>query len=59
MALISHNANFSDVEEHALRENHEITMEQELLMVMISGYKGVIWKDGTSDRDEGFLPSEL
>ena len=49
MALISHNANFSAVEEHAMRENHEITMEQELLMVMIRGYKGVIWKDGTSD----------
>ena len=49
-ALISHNANFSAVAEHAMRENHESHgMKQELFMATISGYKDVIWKDGTSD----------
>ena len=46
-ALISHNANFSAVAEHAMREKNEITWDE--ARVTISGYKDVIWKNGTSD----------
>ena len=65
-ALISHNANFSAVAEHAMRENHDITWDEASVIdgndkwiqrCHLEGWYIRLMKS-VMNRDEGFLPSD-
>ena len=65
-ALISHNANFSAVAEHAMRENHEIIWDEARVIdgndkwiqrCHLEGWYIRLMKSAMN-RDEGFLPSD-
>ena len=65
-ALISHNANFSAVAEHAMRDNHDITWDEASVIdgndkwiqrCHLEGWYIRLMKSAMN-RDEGFLPSD-
>ena len=65
-ALISHNANFSAVAEHAMRENHDITWDEAGIIdgndkwIQICHLEGwyIRLMKSAMNRDEGFLSSD-